>query len=461
MTGAHPTKHTSRASRRAWTTAGAVLGVACVAAISLRGGFFARGARADFGRGVAADAMVDGVIEVPGEAPNLQAAIEAAADGMTIRLGEGDFVGPATVEGKSLRIEGQGMARTTLHALGRGPVLTLRAGTAEQRTELAGLSIMGGSGDDGCGLLIEGVDADIHAVRLARNAGSGAVVRSAAPSFSGCRFEDNASAESGGGIRNIGGGPVLVDCVFERNVAATFGGAIYSRGGSVNLLDCTLESNSTRSGAWGGAIFGEEASVDLFGTSFSHNRSLEAGGALYLLGGRAEVERCSFTGDYAEEARAIFSRGAGLYISQSTLCGEMHAVVGGDFVAGAGNSFDTGCFPDCNGDGISDSEEILQGWAEDIDGNGIPDECDADCNSNGFPDAYEIRMGWAQDLNGNGLIDSCEPNYGAYAPQRAARTPAAAPETEHASAPAPAAAHEPAGDPEEEERRAMQYLRGR
>ena len=76
-------------------------------------------------------------------------------------------------------------------------------------------------------------------------------------------------------------------------------------------------------------------------------------------------------------------------------------------------------FPDCNGNGIDDAEDIASGTSEDCNGNGIPDECEADCdgdevpddceadcNGNGIPDDCETFT----DCNGNGIPDECEPD---------------------------------------------------
>ena len=36
-------------------------------------------------------------------------------------------------------------------------------------------------------------------------------------------------------------------------------------------------------------------------------------------------------------------------------------------------------FQDCNGNGVSDAIDIVQGASTDVNGNGIPDECEAGC----------------------------------------------------------------------------------
>ena len=63
---------------------------------------------------------------------------------------------------------------------------------------------------------------------------------------------------------------------------------------------------------------------------------------------------------------------------------------------------------DCNGNGVLDPLDLLGGSSQDIDGNGRPDECEADCNGNGIPDAYDISVGTSVDLWGNGVPDECD-----------------------------------------------------
>ncbi|MCW5754514.1 MAG: hypothetical protein KIT24_07400 [Phycisphaeraceae bacterium] len=62
---------------------------------------------------------------------------------------------------------------------------------------------------------------------------------------------------------------------------------------------------------------------------------------------------------------------------------------------------------DCNGNGVADSVDILNGFSLDVDGNGVPDECE-DCNGNGVPDSIDILNGHSLDLDGNGVPDECQ-----------------------------------------------------
>ena len=75
--------------------------------------------------------------------PTLQAAVDAAHDGDTVKLGAGTFAGGITIA-KSISLVGAGAGATTIS--GGGPVLTI--GVADAATEptvsITGLTITGG-----------------------------------------------------------------------------------------------------------------------------------------------------------------------------------------------------------------------------------------------------------------------------------------------------------------------------
>lgn len=70
--------------------------------------------------------------------------------------------------------------------------------------------------------------------------------------------------------------------------------------------------------------------------------------------------------------------------------------------------------PDCNGNGILDSDDIASGRSSDNDSDGVPDECDTDCNNNGIPDDQDIANGTSADCNVDGTPDECQLSAAAY-----------------------------------------------
>ncbi len=65
---------------------------------------------------------------------------------------------------------------------------------------------------------------------------------------------------------------------------------------------------------------------------------------------------------------------------------------------------------DCDGDGVLDSLAISTGLVTDVDLDGRPDACEPDCNGNGLPDSFDIANGTSTDAYGNGVPDECEPD---------------------------------------------------
>ncbi|MFQ5495294.1 MAG: S8 family serine peptidase, partial [Phycisphaerae bacterium] len=86
-----------------------------------------------------------------------------------------------------------------------------------------------------------------------------------------------------------------------------------------------------------------------------------------------------------------------------------------DFLSGlltdcSGNELPDQCEPDCDGDGVADSCVLFGGLDVDCDGNHIPDGCEPDCDGNGITDACDLRDGTHADCTGNGIPDVCEPD---------------------------------------------------
>jgi hypothetical protein len=69
---------------------------------------------------------------------------------------------------------------------------------------------------------------------------------------------------------------------------------------------------------------------------------------------------------------------------------------------------------DCDQDGASDAQQILDDPSLDCNENGFLDECEPggteDCNANGIPDLCDIYVGTSDDLDGNIIPDECQPH---------------------------------------------------
>ena len=72
-----------------------------------------------------------------------------------------------------------------------------------------------------------------------------------------------------------------------------------------------------------------------------------------------------------------------------------------------GNGVPDVCEPDCNGNGVPDPYELTYSGL-DQDGNNVPDECQTDCNNNNFADNAEVWLGIDPDLDRNAVPDNCQ-----------------------------------------------------
>ncbi|HTF90181.1 MAG TPA: right-handed parallel beta-helix repeat-containing protein [Planctomycetota bacterium] len=75
--------------------------------------------------------------------------------------------------------------------------------------------------------------------------------------------------------------------------------------------------------------------------------------------------------------------------------------------------FNRASLPDCNGNGVQDFLDLIEGTAGDCNNNLQIDTCEIagglpDCNANLIPDVCDIASGSSQDHNTNGIPDECE-----------------------------------------------------
>jgi hypothetical protein len=67
-------------------------------------------------------------------------------------------------------------------------------------------------------------------------------------------------------------------------------------------------------------------------------------------------------------------------------------------------------FPDCNNNGVPDSQDIAGGNSLDCNGNGTPDECEISVNSTAPGGPFFCTQSCDPDCNNNGIPDACDPD---------------------------------------------------
>ncbi len=84
----------------------------------------------------------------PGCYATIQAAVDAAHDGDTIKVGPGTYAGGISI-GKSVRLAGAGAAATIIK--GGGPVITIGSGGSNPTVSIRGVTVTGGANDSSPG----------------------------------------------------------------------------------------------------------------------------------------------------------------------------------------------------------------------------------------------------------------------------------------------------------------------
>lgn len=252
---------------------------------------------------------------VPAEYPTIQAAIDAAVDGDTVRVAAGVYGESIRWQGKRIALIGAGASATILDpgAGAGGRCLTLENVPAP--AEVRGLACRNGSADTGGGILIRGGSPALRSLTLQSNTatagpGGGVRVDQGSVTVEDCSFLDNRAPEvdppahapppNGGGLYAGPSSHVTVSASsFARNSALRGGGMSIEEGTEAVVRRATFEDNT------GGLHVGDAGSVDVAESAFLRNRR---GGGLHApFSGVVNVSDTLF------ESNVSDLRGGGMY----------------------------------------------------------------------------------------------------------------------------------------------------
>jgi formylglycine-generating enzyme required for sulfatase activity len=351
------------------------------------------------GNGVPDDCAGEYIVGGSGFA-SVQAAVDAAPDGATVRIGSGTW-GPVSLIGRAITLESvSGAASTTLSGGGTDRVILLSGGAGGAFPSLVGLTIADGAADRGAGVYVAlsspRIADCVFVGNTALQDGGALLLNGSGAEVSGCRFEGN-EASVGGAISLIGALPgesaTIADSEFRDNGASTMGGAMHLKA-TVAVDGCVIEQNMSPVG--GGIAFEGVATHGLSNSFLCRNDATNAEGPFEDLGGNVFSQDCDADG----------------------VC-DFDEIAAGDEPDCDGNGVPDSCdiadgAPDCNENGVPDACDLASGFSQDIDANGVPDDCKADCDADGLPDAYELANGLDSDCDANGTIDWCDLAAGAF-----------------------------------------------
>ncbi|NOS99980.1 MAG: S8 family serine peptidase, partial [Phycisphaerales bacterium] len=154
-------------------------------------------------------------------------------------------------------------------------------------------------------------DDNAYHVLVSDDAGPGAVI-------DGMIITGGRAIDGGGGVRVVGGAPVLRHCRITGNTAATAGGGLHSLDAAPELIDCSIESNLT--GADGGGVFVTNGVLSMHGGALIGNQAGSRGGGLFALaGGDAQLQGVRIAGNLAAVGGGIYAISSDLELYNARL----------------------------------------------------------------------------------------------------------------------------------------------
>lgn len=124
--------------------------------------------------------------------------------------------------------------------------------------------------------------------------------------------------DTGAGLYNTTGSPVIRNCTFQSNVA--FSGAALaqtSSGGNISVINCVIINNTANGTSFfgGGAMEVAGGNVNFSRCRISFNSGYE-GGAFHLKGGNTKLDRCDISGNMATSSSgAIYGYNYDFYLT--------------------------------------------------------------------------------------------------------------------------------------------------
>lgn len=265
-----------------------------------------------------------------GEYATLQAAIDAAFDGIIVQAAPGTYTGTGNrdldFKGKAITVESESgdAADTIIDCQGStgDPHRGFLFHSGEDSTSLLrNFTIRGGrTGTSGTGAgicCVDGSGPKVEGCALHQNGaydGGGLYCYQSNPIVAGCSFTNCTASDAGGAIAAHTAAPEVRGCTFSSNWAYWGGGVLSDYRAGTRLYGCQLLSNTTQS--MGGAILTSESTsrTEARNCVFQNNASGDQGGAIYGRNGSiTTVSGCTFMDNTATTGGAIrlFNAAAG------------------------------------------------------------------------------------------------------------------------------------------------------
>jgi hypothetical protein len=250
------------------------------------------------------------LIVVPDQYPTIQAAINSAAHGDSIKVRAGTYVEALTLSHKDLTLFGESGAEATVITTNFTSRVFDIGADVSLATILSDLTFHQGNANEGGGIRLK---------------------ESASPTIRRCRFTANRSfvpeesSRGGGMLVGSESHPVIEDCLFLDNIADYFccwppgygmGGAIAVASGAQPRVLRTVFTNNGAAGFEGGFGGGIHVAASAFAFIQQCTFQDSQGGGIGS-NGNITVKECTFTGNVAYVGAAIGSNGGQCLIEES------------------------------------------------------------------------------------------------------------------------------------------------
>ena len=258
------------------------------------------------------------IIWVPEDEETIQDGIDAAEEGDTVLVEDGEYTGDGNV---NLAIQTRitvmsefGPAECIINGEQEDLVIAV---SIEENAVFSGFTVTGMT--DGAIQITDCDDFIIRNCLIINNSqeggaisGAGMVINSASGLIEHCIFSENNVLSSAAAILFLFSNTTIFDCIFTGNEAGRFGGALLiSQSSDCTVLNCIFSENNA--GIDGGAIAITRQSSALFANcSFTDNVAVGMGGGLYKgSDSTPEIVDCIFWGNEAETGSQLYAQDNG------------------------------------------------------------------------------------------------------------------------------------------------------
>ncbi len=348
------------------------------------------------------------IINVPGDQPTIQAAIDAASDGDEIVVAPGTYFENINLLGKAITLRSSdGPEVTTIDADDDGTVVTCDSDEGPD-TVLDGFTIKDGNAFYGGGMYL--LDSSPTVIRCifeynVASYGGGMYNESASPTVTDCTFSENWVGQAGGGMYNESASPTVTNCTFSGNVSYHWGGGMFNlEGSNPTVTNCTFSGNSADIG--GGGMFNATSNPTVTNCILWNNSyvQIEDGFEASTTVRYSDVQY-GWPGEGNIDADPLFvdPDNEDYHLLPGTPCID----------AGDNTAVPSGVVTDLDGNlrfvDVTCVEDSGNGTTPIVDMGPYEDQFDStDCNDNGEPDLCDIIEGTSGDCNLNGIPDDCE-----------------------------------------------------